>query len=54
MDHDDISRPQRFEKEVEYLDAHPECVAVGSRALLIDLDGMPIMESANELTAMMK
>lgn len=24
MDHDDISLPERFEKEVEYLDSHPE------------------------------
>ena len=25
MDHDDISLPTRFEKQVAYLDAHPEC-----------------------------
>ena len=28
MDHDDISLPHRFEKEVAYLDAHPECGVV--------------------------
>ena len=30
MDADDISLPQRFEKQVEYLDAHPEICGVGS------------------------
>ena len=29
FDHDDICRPERFAKEVAYLDAHPECGAVG-------------------------
>jgi glycosyltransferase involved in cell wall biosynthesis len=43
MDADDISMPQRFEKQYEYLNAHPECVAVGSNALLIDTEGMPIV-----------
>ena len=28
MDHDDISLPTRFEKQVAYLDAHPECGVV--------------------------
>lgn len=28
MDHDDISLPNRLEKEVAYLDAHPECGVV--------------------------
>ena len=30
MDHDDVSLPKRFEKQVSYLDAHPECGVVGS------------------------
>ncbi len=50
MDSDDICRPERFEKQVAYLDAHPECVAVGSRVLFIDPEGMPICEAINELT----
>lgn len=50
IDSDDICRPQRFEKQVAYLDAHSECVAVGSRALIIDSGGMPIIKSTNELT----
>ena len=28
FDHDDICRPERFAKEVSYLDAHPECGVV--------------------------
>lgn len=50
MDGDDICRPQRFEKQVAYLDTHSECVAVGSRSLFIDPQGMPICEHLNELT----
>jgi glycosyltransferase involved in cell wall biosynthesis len=50
IDSDDVCRPQRFEKQVAYLNAHPECVAVGSRSLIIDSSGMPIIESRNELT----
>ena len=30
MDHDDISLPKRFEKEVAYLDSHPECGVVSA------------------------
>lgn len=44
MDADDISRPNRFEKQFEYLAAHPECVALGSGVLLIDESGSPIRE----------
>ena len=28
LDHDDVCRPERFAKEVAYLDAHPECGVV--------------------------
>ena len=44
MDHDDIAFPQRFARQVEFLDAHPEVVAAGSRALFIDDEGLPLME----------
>ena len=36
MDSDDISTPDRFEKQVAFLRANPEVVAVGSRVILID------------------
>jgi glycosyltransferase involved in cell wall biosynthesis len=50
MDADDISRPQRFEKQIAYLEAHPECVAVGTRSLVIDTEGMPIREFITNFT----
>jgi glycosyltransferase involved in cell wall biosynthesis len=39
MDADDVSMPERFERQISYLDTHPECVCVGSRVLAIDLYG---------------
>jgi glycosyltransferase involved in cell wall biosynthesis len=42
MDSDDICLPDRFEKQLRYLNEHPDCVAVGSRILLIDPEGLPI------------
>lgn len=36
MDSDDISSPLRFEKQVAYLNQHPETVLVGSFAKIID------------------
>ena len=50
MDSDDICMPDRFEKQFTYLSEHPECVAVGSRILLIDQDDMPIMHMGDKLT----
>lgn len=42
MDADDISLPNRFALQIDYLVHHPECVAVGSEVLLIDPEGWPI------------
>jgi glycosyltransferase involved in cell wall biosynthesis len=42
MDADDISKPERFEKQIEYLKNHPNCVIVGCEVLQIDMDGAPI------------
>ena len=44
MDADDICRPDRFVKQFSYLENHSDCVAVGSRLLLIDDSGMPICD----------
>lgn len=44
MDSDDVALPHRFETQVAYLNSHPECLAVGTGALLIDTDGDPINE----------
>jgi glycosyltransferase involved in cell wall biosynthesis len=50
MDSDDVCRPQRFARQITYLDAHPECVAAGTRVLFIDPEGMPIFAPDNKLT----
>jgi len=42
MDGDDVSLPTRFEKQIAFLRAHPEVVAVGCHVLRIDPDGLPI------------
>lgn len=42
MDADDLCRPERFERQVTYLQANPECVALGTRVMLIDPEGQPL------------
>ncbi len=39
MDADDICTEDRFEKQIDYLSRHPDCVAVGGNVRLIDPDG---------------
>lgn len=39
MDADDISKPERFARQVEYLDSHPDVAVVGSSFQAIDEDG---------------
>lgn len=42
MDADDLSLPQRFAKQVAYLDAHPACVLVGADMAIINAEGEQI------------
>lgn len=35
-DGDDLAYPDRFEKQLAYLDAHPDCIAVGANVRMID------------------
>jgi glycosyltransferase involved in cell wall biosynthesis len=42
MDADDVSLPDRIEKEVAFLDAHPGCVAVSGWLELVNARGQPI------------
>lgn len=42
MDSDDVAYPQRLERQVAFLDAHPECALVGAWARWIDEDGTPM------------
>jgi glycosyltransferase involved in cell wall biosynthesis len=49
MDADDRCLPQRFALQVAYLNEHPDCVAVGTRCLLVDPEGLPILHTINEV-----
>ena len=49
-DSDDVCLPRRFEEQVRYLDAHPECVALGTRVTVVDPYGSPVHVSAQKLT----
>lgn len=42
QDADDWSYPERLEKQIGYLKKHGECVAVGSRMLMVNPNGLPI------------
>jgi len=50
MDSDDISLPQRFEKQISYLRQHPEVVALGSRVELIDPYGSRVEKPTHKIT----
>jgi len=49
-DADDISMPQRLEKQLAYMREHPECVALGSRMILIEPYGSPLCVTDHKLT----
>lgn len=44
MDADDFSLPARFEKQVAFLNQHPDVVAVGCPVLIVDAEGAPLRE----------
>jgi len=44
IDADDIAVPDRFARQVDYLESHPDCAVVSGRALVIDPDGDPLCE----------
>ena len=41
-DADDVMLPDRLRRQVAYLDAHPECVVVSARSLIVDGEGRPL------------
>lgn len=47
MDGDDLCLPARLERQVGFLESHPDHVLVGCRCTLIDPDGRPICEKAD-------
>jgi glycosyltransferase involved in cell wall biosynthesis len=40
MDADDVAEPSRFQGQIDYMKAHPECVAVGCWVIHIDAAGI--------------
>lgn len=40
-DADDICEPERFEKQIAFLQSRPDVVAVGAQTVQVDLDGKP-------------
>jgi len=54
MDADDISFPNRFQKQLDFLNTHQKHVAIGGQAILIDADGdilapFNVRETHNEI-----
>lgn len=49
LDSDDVATPDRLERQLAYLRGHPECVGVGSQAMLIDRKGAPMGRQAYAL-----
>lgn len=47
IDADDICRTERLRSQKAYLEAHPDCVAVGTGYLLIDAENRPITSITN-------
>ena len=41
FDADDVCEPARFEKQIAFLNARPDVVAVGAQTVMIDLEGNP-------------
>ena len=46
MDADDISLPNRFEKQIDYLNNHPDVDFMGARCINIDEDGVELYRDA--------
>ncbi|MBX9625704.1 MAG: glycosyltransferase [Gemmataceae bacterium] len=46
MDADDVSLPGRLAAQVAHLEAHPDCVLVGTQIVLIDPDGRELRRTA--------
>ena len=49
-DADDLSIPERLETQVAYMEAHPECVLLGSRVVECDPYGSPVFVTGQPLT----
>jgi glycosyltransferase involved in cell wall biosynthesis len=50
MDADDVSTPQRFQRQINYLRQHPECIALGGRVVGTDPYGCVLFRSEHNLS----
>ena len=50
MDADDVSMPERLERQVAHLDANPDCAAVATFSQIIDADSVPQGEVCADLS----
>jgi hypothetical protein len=50
MDADDVSMPERLERQVAHLDANPDCAVVTTFAQIIDTDSVPQGEACVDLS----
>ncbi|MCA9143978.1 MAG: glycosyltransferase, partial [Planctomycetales bacterium] len=48
MDSDDISEPNRFERQVAHMLEHPACIALGTNVINIDASGNPTAAQPGE------
>jgi len=44
LDSDDVALPERLEKQLAYLQAHPDCAAVGAEVIHIDANGAQLTD----------
>lgn len=51
QDSDDISKPERFEEQVRFLNAHQEVMLLGTRATIIDGSGKPTTKAHTHPTS---
>lgn len=49
MDADDVVAPRRLERQVAFLEANPDCSAVGTQVLLVDPDGEAVNRAEHPL-----
>lgn len=50
MDADDISLPKRLEDQYKFMRCNPECVILGSNAIIIDMNGEYVFTTNNKIT----
>lgn len=49
MDADDVSLPDRFERQIDYMSSHPNCVLLGTGHVIMDAEGNDLCIQRTEL-----